>query len=84
MDENSGNHALPYQGIQLAQGIGAGGPLVTLTLEEIERQREYAARSLRQDALRTALEMAHGTSSATDWDNIVKAARVFLAFIENG
>jgi hypothetical protein len=59
-----------------------------MTTAEIERQeavqREYAIRGLRQDALRVALEMAKGTDHATDWDGITKAARVFVAFIENG
>jgi hypothetical protein len=71
---------------------GALGNLISapqsMTTAEVDRQdaihQQYAARSLRQEALRIALEMARGTDRATDWDDIVTAARVFLAFIENG
>ena len=41
-------------------------------------------RSMRQDALRAALEMARNTPMASDWDYIIRGARMFLAFIQTG
>jgi hypothetical protein len=88
---NDQKHAMQaYQDARASQGIGVC-PAPTprsLSIAEVERQDAIywvsAARSLRQDALRFALEMVKGTAATTDWDGIVKAARVFLAFIENG